>query len=430
MNKSVLMALIAVIFCAGMVSCSKETEIKEEEQLPPILSWDAEDNYNLTKEEGSVYVSFETNYDWKITIEYIRGVKDWLTLSVSEGSAGMSSFGVHATENESYEVRLATVTFICKDEKKLLTIFQEPSPKPETIKLEAAGWLSRKLTTIRPNVEQLTIEGYMNGDDIQALREFYSFEYAMERLDLSNVNIVKGGSFEFKQDLGFSGSEWRKQTCDKDNVIPANMFNNGFRGLEVLILPKSATEIGNYALAECVSLLEVQLPANVITIGNNAFRNCTDVKAIDLPETVTSIGGAAFWQCNQLVSIDIPEGVTKIAPSTFGQCRNLKRINLPESLTEIEPMAFTECSWGLTQLTIPKNVKKVGYQAFYKCTKLETIICLAEKAPEIKHVFTDGTVIYPFDEGVMINLAVPKFCSSSYRLSDWRLFCWINELNY
>ena len=422
------MVLLTIMFCVDVVSCSNETE-QIEEVLPAIVDWEAETYYNLSKEEESIYFSFETNYDWEVNIEYLNAETDWCRLSTTQGYAGTGSIGVHVSENETYTGRTAIVTLVCKNENRSFRILQDPSPKPAVITIDAAGRLQEKLSRINPKIEHLTIEGDMNGDDIQALRDFYSVEYAMETLDLSNVNIVKGGSFEYKKDLGMLGSEWRIQKCDQDNVIPNNMFNNGFRGLEVLILPKSATAIGSYALEECRGLLQLELPTNVTTIGSSAFCNCTHVKAIDLPKTVVSIGNGAFWQCNQLVSIDIPEGVTKIESSTFAQCRNLKTINLPESLTEIAPMAFSECSYSLTKLTIPKNVKKIGYQAFYKCSKLESIVCMATTAPEIRNVLSDGTVMYPFDEGVWIGLTVPKFCASSYMMSDWRIFCYINELN-
>lgn len=379
---------------------------------------------HLTAETYQLPISFSTNFDWSLEVSIWSGEGNWCYVIPEYGNKGSHSVVLTILENDTSNMRHATIYLRCKNESRCINILQFHS-----IITEEAGTLKTQLDNIYGDVESLIIKGYMNGDDIAALREFYSYySQYLKRLDLSKVMIVKGGSFEYKKHLGFLGSEWRMQTCDEDNVIPDNMFNNGFGGLEELILPASATSIGDSALEECRSLKRIKLPDSVISIGNDAFYNCGDLEAIDLPTTITSIGNSAFHQCNSLISIDIPEGVTKINGGTFFQCRNLKHISLPETLIEIGKDAFYECCWGLTEITIPKNVKKIEYEAFHKCNKLETVTCLAETAPQIKHIFTDNTVEYAFEEGYVGTLLVPKFCSSSYRSSDWRLFFGIHEL--
>ena len=39
-------------------------------------------------------------------------------------------------------------------------------------------------------------------------------------------------------------------------------------------MPDSLIEIGQYAMAGCVSLTEVTIPKNVATLGNNIFSDC------------------------------------------------------------------------------------------------------------------------------------------------------------
>ena len=428
-------AVFAVSMCVNLISCDTDVDIEPEPepepeiQIPAISNWNVKDKDNLTEEAYETSFSFTANFEWTITVTYSDGQIGWCTVTPNKGNEGYQYVRLNILKNDTYDNRAATISLICKNEKKSFRVVQKGNSKPEKIQVEEAGTLGEKLSNANNGVKSLIIEGYMNGDDIADLREFYYSSHSLKSLNLVNVNIVKGGSFEYKVDYGFAGEAWEKQTCDDDNVIPANMFNNGFRGLEVLILPHSATSIGTSALENCVSLKRIELPKDVITIGSSAFKNCFDLESINLPETITSIGSGAFWQCNSLNSISIPEGVTKIASNTFNQCRNIASISLPESLTEIEPMAFSQCCWELSHITIPKNVKKIGYQAFYECNKLTRVTCLAETAPEISHRLSDNSLIYAF-EGYVGTLIVPKFCYDSYYGSDWNKFFSISEMNY
>ena len=423
-------ALFAILLCLSACSSGgDDLEPEREIQIPAITDWYAVDINDLTVEAQERTFSFTANFEWSINVTYSNGEKNWCTVSPTKGYVGSQNIKVNIKKNETFDNRIATISLVCKDEKKSFRVTQKGLPKPEKIKVEKAGSLNEKLNRINKNLESIIIEGEINGDDIAALREYYSNSYSLKCLDLLNVVIVKGGTFEFKKDLGLLGTEWRKQTCKEDSVIPNNMFNNGFRGLEELILPKNVKSIGDYAFEECVSLKKIEIHSSVKVIGSGAFKNCTDLESIELPETITSIGSGAFWQCNSLKSMSIPEGVTKIASNTFNQCRNIVSISLPESLTEIEPMAFSQCCWGLKKIIIPKNVKKIGYQAFYECDKLSNVTCLAETAPEISHRLSDNSLIYAFDEDYKGYLSVPKFCSSSYRFSDWNKFFTIVEMN-
>lgn len=429
--RSFVMAMVTVLISISLASCSEDSH--EDELLPPIAAeWEIYNQdklQDLSKDEYGINLYFETNYDWRIEIEYMNESKDWCILSQSEGYAGTASIGLTIIENKTYDYRIAVVSLICKNEKRSFTIRQRGTPEPATVVSEIAGTLRQKLGNVHPEVESLTIEGSINGDDIAALRDFYSNTFALKSLNLLRVKMVKGGSFEYKGNVGpMGGGGWHKETCDEDNVIPDNMFNTGFRGLEELILPMSITAIGRYALGECQSLKKIQIPSMVTKIDVGAFTDCFDLELIFLPPNLKSIGAGAFKQCG-LISIDIPEGITKIASNTFCQCRRLEHVKLPESLTEIEPMAFSQCTFGLYKITIPKNVKKIGYQAFYECKQLSSVTCLSETPPQIRDVFSNGTLMYPFDEGVRVNLFVPKFSLEFYRDSDWNKFCYIKELN-
>lgn len=381
----------------------------------------SEKNISVAQKGGTVEVKVNTNVDFEVQIP---SDATWITKTGSRALTEKSFF-LKITENTAEDDRSVTITITNKNSKISDTAIITQQGNIPTITLKEAGTMKSIIEKGYSDITSLRVIGPINGDDIATLRTLKS----LKTLNLANANIVKGGSFEYKKNNGVLGASWHKETCSEDNKIPNNTFNNGFRVLEKLILPITSQSIGNYALEECISLKQIQLPPNVKTIGNGAFTNCFDLEQIDLPKTVISIGAGAFWQCNSLLSIEIPEGITKIASNTFAQCRNIKNIKLPESLTEIEPMAFSQCCWGLVRITIPKNVKKIGYQAFYKCDKLAYVTCLAETAPDIRHRLSDNSLIYSFDDRYYGYLSVPKFCSFSYQLSDWKKFFAIVEMD-
>ncbi len=65
--------------------------------------------------------------------------------------------------------------------------------------------------------------------------------------------------------------------------------------LEV-VLPDSATMIGNNAFYNCAKLKDVTLPGNLETIGDGAFEGVTKAK-IYIPDSLTEMGEDAFKNC-------------------------------------------------------------------------------------------------------------------------------------
>ena len=70
------------------------------------------------------------------------------------------------------------------------------------------------------------------------------------------------------------------------------------------------------------------------------------------------------------------------------------------TVTEIEPNGFNGCE-GLTSITIPSTVTKIGTYAF-SGTSLTSVTCLAENAPEVGYgafnmIYTNKTLTVPFN---------------------------------
>jgi len=67
--------------------------------------------------------------------------------------------------------------------------------------------------------------------------------------------------------------------------------------------------------------------------------------------------------CIGLTNVTIPESVKKIGSSAFGDCPALTGVVIPKGVTEIESETFAGCP-GLSSITIPASVTKIDEYAF------------------------------------------------------------------
>ena len=252
---------------------------------------------------------------------------------------------------------------------------------------------------------------------------------------------------------------------------------NSCRSLTSVTIPDSVTSIGSYAFQGCTSLKSVTIPNSVTSIGNYAFEDCTSLKSVTIPDSVTSIGSYAFYNCRPLIDVYIGENVTSIGYNAFGgyeeeiydeetddyywegvppknvyitnlenwfnidfemddmgedccyaasnplHCggklylNNVEVTNLviPNGVTVIKQFALYGCS-SITGVTIPESVIEIGYEAFYYCTNLKTVLCNPLTPPEWPYnnlwyggdIFSSNPTIYVAPSAV-----------DTYRNSKW-----------
>ena len=225
--------------------------------------------------------------------------------------------------------------------------------------------------------------------------------------------------------------------------IGANTFR-GCRGLSSVIIPESVTSVGDYAFNGCSSLTSVTIPSSVTSIGNNAFNGCSSLTCVkNFSNTPQSISSSTFsnranatlyvpkgkkgayeaanywkefknieesisftdanvetlcvanWDTDGNGELDLVEaaavtsigsvfssntsitsfdelqyftGLTTINDYAFLNCTGLTSITIPESVSRIGIYAFQ--SNGLTSITIPESVTRIGNAAFLNCSSL------------------------------------------------------------
>lgn len=206
--------------------------------------------------------------------------------------------------------------------------------------------------------------------------------------DITKVNI--GKSVKSIGDGAFYECEELEYVIFSENsqleTIEENVFSY-CRSLKSVTFPSTVTKIGNAAFQYDYALATVTFGENscLQSIGSDAFADCLALKEIEIPDSVVSIDRGAFGDCISLEKVTFGEnsqleslgGTTGSSGSIFSGCSKLVEITLPENLKAIGYEAFWGCS-SLVSITIPKNVTEIGTRAFEECVRLVEVYDLTD----------------------------------------------------
>lgn len=176
------------------------------------------------------------------------------------------------------------------------------------------------------------------------------------------------------------------------------------RAIKHVVLPDTVTRIGSHAFWSCTNLEVVELPKSLTYIFYEAFDGCDNLKevkvadgnpcfrsidgviytkdsvflcppkleieVVEIPEGITNVQGFKFNE--HIKEVKLPEGVKKIDDFAFSNCKNLAKINLPASIEYINQFSFYRCA--LSSITIPDQVKIIGWSVFGECSSLKSVI--------------------------------------------------------
>ena len=266
--------------------------------------------------------------------------------------------------------------------------------------------------------------------------------------------------------VGYTGNETELTLPETYKGESYEVFRNVFfwnLTVESITIPDTVTAIGDNAFFRCVSLKSIKLPSGIDRIGIRTFAWCTSLTSIEIPDSVTVIDEHAFEDCHRLESIVIPEGVTTVGIWAFWRCAALKSVSIPATLKSLGDYALSGCdeleaiyitdvaAWcGMTfgedcidpytgsnklyvndklvtdlvipdgidtlptfvflgfsnikSVTISKDVKNIGNEAFFHCTALTDVYYEGSEADwakitigEKNECLTNATIHYNCD---------------------------------
>lgn len=284
----------------------------------------------------------------------------------------------------------------------------EPITQQITLHVERAGTLPLMIDDIQKYlITNLKLSGELNGTDILMLREMASGWHLLEKLDLSDAEIIEGASPYFES----AGTSYTTSTW---TISPYMFYNCNLKSIK---LPKTTKKICQYAFSGCKQLSDIEIPEGVteilgpafrdcssltnvniaegVTDMSYAFQNCVALKTIDIPKSVTNLS-RAFKNCYSLTNVNIPEGVMYMS-GAFECCYDITNVNIPKSVTNLSE-AFIGCD--LTNVNIPEGVTNLSY-AFQDCTKL-THVNIPKSVTNMSYAFRNCSILTHVDipEGV------------------------------
>ncbi|GHV11666.1 hypothetical protein FACS189491_03300 [Spirochaetia bacterium] len=121
------------------------------------------------------------------------------------------------------------------------------------------------------------------------------------------------------------------------------------------------------------ALLPLVKNGNYVLRGTTLVQFAGNDTVLTIPESlgITEIGDEAFGH-SRLTDITIPKSIKKIGTSAFASSYSLRSIIFENGIEVIGDRAFTGCS-NLIRISFPDSLKVIGANAFYGCSKLARI---------------------------------------------------------
>lgn len=260
------------------------------------------------------------------------------------------------------------------------------------------------------------------------LAEYMSKKYGIEIPLVESIGedlyrITISGDVLDVPDRCFENGVEIAQVIFEDGVKQIGRYAfSGCSNLYEVIFPNSLIHIGAGAFFDCSVLVSVQIPDSIQYIGRGAFCGCKNLRKMSIPFSGRDViacewhgSGERFFsrtdkaildgykyylnRCKHfgyIFDIDIDEDIDdEIIKSNQIQMNNLEERKrkgvsteqytkmaeyVPDSLEEvvitsaydINAFAFYDCV-SIKKVTIPKGVKRIGYNAFFGCKGLKTL---------------------------------------------------------
>lgn len=163
--------------------------------------------------------------------------------------------------------------------------------------------------------------------------------------------VKKSGGFINSNTKVFLNEEEIKNLFVPDGVkiIEPNTFN-GFKSIETVYIPES-----------------------VDSIGDNAFLGCTNITKVTAHDIASwcgiSFGNTQILQNGSIIFLSNPVCVSQ---NLYIGNNQLTELVIPEGVSEIGHTAFERCL-GITKVSFPSTLRKVGADAFFDCTDIMTV---------------------------------------------------------
>ncbi|MBO7638190.1 MAG: leucine-rich repeat domain-containing protein, partial [Treponema sp.] len=218
-------------------------------------------------------------------------------------------------------------------------------------------------------------------------KESFAFCSNLRRIEIpSSVQTIEGGVFEGCTSLVEIKIDARNKNFTSQNEA---VFDKTQRSLVAwpsakgkIHLPDTVQLLNDYCFAGCGQLESLIMPG-VKTVKTKAFKDCVSLSEVEFSASLESLEKNVFEHCGMLEEIKIDRENT-VYSSEKGQVLSYdgsvlyawpsakKSVVIPDTVSRIDDCAFQNQT-GLVQVSFPKSVREIGYQAFSSCTDLALV---------------------------------------------------------
>jgi hypothetical protein len=117
--------------------------------------------------------------------------------------------------------------------------------------------------------------------------------------------------------------------------------------------------------------LEADCGVVLKTSSNGGMEANANITSVWFPDSLVEMVGGTFNRDTALTNAVFGTGIRKIGYNAFWKCSNLKTVNFPEGLTTIGDYAFSECSsLVMPEGGFPESLGTLDSKAFQSCNSL------------------------------------------------------------
>ncbi len=152
----------------------------------------------------------------------------------------------------------------------------------------------------------------------------------------------------------------------------------------------NVTEIGNFAFAGCVNLVNIEIPKDCKRVGYAPFVNCKKIGSISVHDDNNNF---VAENNNRILYKKASDGSNDHKELVCVPGYYTGTLTIDTDTEKISDYAFVNCTGIVNKVVIPKKVTTIGDKAFYGCTNITQITTgirpgtMGEtEAPELKKI--------------------------------------------
>lgn len=249
---------------------------------------------------------------------------------------------------------------------------------------QTPGWLSSKISYgDQQTVENLTLSGYLNLDDLKFIGSLINSHNLNGFLDLENCQIVdKNGTLTNKLEENCFSILWSAVNKEITKIsMPLKLTSSDKSIYSGLLI--DTLVIGG----ENMPILEKYSFQGYLTEGLSHG----NIKHFIIREGVTQIGDGFCKKIHsyddlKAVSACLPESIKKIGKYAFEDCSHLSEINLPNTIEQIERDALRGSAFLPDTLRLPQSLTKYYTTAFP--VKNGQVVIIPESVTQIDNTYS------------------------------------------